>query len=62
MFLYSNILRLYMSKHETQTENNQTQGNILNAVLEEQGNILNAVLEEIEESIQIMNNGGKITW
>ena len=50
MFLYSNILRRYMSKHETQ-RNNQNKGDFLNEAF-----------EEIEESIEIMNNGGKITW
>lgn len=38
-------------KTTLQPENSQTQGNFLNEAL-----------EEIEESIQIMINGGKITW
>lgn len=50
MLLYSNILRRYMSKHETQ-RNNQNKSNFLNDAF-----------DEIEDSIQIINNGGKITW
>ncbi len=40
-----------MSKHETQTEISQTQGNFLNDAM-----------EEIEKSIEIIYDGGKIKW
>ena len=40
-----------MSKHETQRKNSQNKGNFLNDAF-----------DEIEESIEIINNGGKITW